>query len=443
MSASRSFAFRLVAAGATDIGRRRKHNEDAILLRPDLNLFLLADGAGGHNAGNVASALATTSIANFFEVPVGGAVVPERVEVDDFGLWVAARRLAIAVQKANRDIVEIAKTSKQRKGMGSTIVAASLSPTSGMLHLAHVGDSRCYRLREGRLEQLTKDHSLINDVLELRPDMSDEAIKKLPTNVVTRALGMEGTVRVSVRSHAVAPGDKYLLCSDGLSGAVPPSELTEILCMPNTPGDLVERLIAVANEAGGHDNIAAVVIACELGTGVSVPAHSMTTSSSTAASSALASAVTSASGAFTAPMLLDRGPSTEAAELRGATIPDGVWTPTGDRDGSLPEILLVGIEDADLEQSAGVRVLPAASASAGMLDAIDDFVGSMRLQSQKSADYMRDPEIHHGEAELDDDIEDVDTSELIDQIVCAGCGETIESPFCPYCGESWKDGSGS
>src|SRR5262249_16615430 len=135
MSASRAFPLRLTAAGATDIGRRRKHNEDAVLLRPDLNLYLLADGAGGHNAGNLASALAVTSIANSCEAAVESAGPHDKMEVDDFGLWVQARRLAVAVQKANRDIVEIAKTAKERKGMGSTIVAALFAPASAMLHL--------------------------------------------------------------------------------------------------------------------------------------------------------------------------------------------------------------------------------------------------------------------------------------------------------------------
>ena len=308
-----------------------------------------------------------------------------------------------------------------------------------MLHVAHVGDSRCYRLREGRLEQLTKDHSLINDVLELRPDMTDDAIKKLPTNVVTRALGMEATVRVSVRSHAVAPGDRYLLCSDGLSGAVPPSELGEILALPLTPAETVERLISVANEAGGHDNIAAVVIACELGTGASVPARSASSFSSASDLRAPDLSGTAATLAIDAgnPTIVDREPGAPA--LRGGTIPDGIWMPTGERDSSLPEILLVGIEEAEVDLAAHLHVVPAESAQPGMLDAIDDFVGSMRLQAQKTQDFMRDPVIEHAESETEVRFSDVDESELLGTLTCAACGATIESPFCPHCGEAWDD----
>ncbi len=219
---------KLTAAGATDIGKVRRHNEDAILLRPDLSLFILADGAGGHNAGNVASALATTAIANFFEATGHGAEEPD---LDAFGLSIAARRLAASLQKANDDILEIAKTSNKLRGMGTTAVAMSFFPKTGQVHIAHVGDSRCYRWREGMLEQMTHDHSLINDALEMRPDIDDKALAKLPHNVVTRALGMEPNVRVSVRSYRMLAGDKYLMCSDGLSDTIDEDTISDVLAV--------------------------------------------------------------------------------------------------------------------------------------------------------------------------------------------------------------------
>ena len=157
---------KVAAAGGTDIGKVRKHNEDAVLLRPDLSLFILADGAGGHNAGNVASALATTAIANFFEATGHGAEEPD---LDAFGLAIAARRLAASLQKANEDILDIAKTSNKLRGMGTTAVALSFFPKSGLVHVAHVGDSRCYRWRDGLLELMTHDHSLINDASRCDP----------------------------------------------------------------------------------------------------------------------------------------------------------------------------------------------------------------------------------------------------------------------------------
>ncbi|HEX7603813.1 MAG TPA: protein phosphatase 2C domain-containing protein, partial [Polyangiaceae bacterium] len=213
---TRSFLpLNITASGAADIGRARRHNEDAVLLRPDLDLYVLADGAGGHNAGNIASALATTAIANFFEGAGHGR--GEEPDLDAFGLAIVARRLAAALQRANEDILEIARSSNKLHGMGTTAVAVSCIRSTGMLHHAHVGDSRLYRWRDGMLEQLTQDHSLLNDALELRPNIGDAALEKLPRNVVTRALGMEAQVRVSVKSHRMLAGDKYLLCSDGLT----------------------------------------------------------------------------------------------------------------------------------------------------------------------------------------------------------------------------------
>lgn len=256
-------ALRLEAAAATDIGTGRKHNEDAVLLRPDLQLYLLADGAGGHNAGNVASALATTSVAHFFEER--GRALEGAPDFDAFGLAPEARALARAMLHANREILQISKTSERHQGMGTTLVAALFAAKSGLLHLGHVGDSRCYRLRNGHVEQLTHDHSLLNDVLEMRPDLDDALLAKLPRHVVTRALGMSDAVRPSVRSYDVLPGDRYLLCSDGLTSVLDIDEIGEALMLPMSPEEHARLFIALANERRTNDNIAAVVIACEPG----------------------------------------------------------------------------------------------------------------------------------------------------------------------------------
>src|SRR5258708_2972501 len=143
-----------IAAGATDIGQR-EHDEDHILIRPELGLFLLADGAGGHNAGNVASALATTTVANVFES--SATALAKRPEVDDLGLWTTARRLAAAIRRANTEVIEVAKRTAKYQGMGTTLVALAFSAEGDVVHIAHVGDSRCYRLRGGLLEALTVD----------------------------------------------------------------------------------------------------------------------------------------------------------------------------------------------------------------------------------------------------------------------------------------------
>lgn len=252
----------LEAAGATDVGRRRMHNEDTVLVREDLGLYLVADGAGGHNAGEVASALCARSMANYFGATIRSS--HQSPDYNRFGMPNGARRLSAAVLKANRDIVEISRTSNAHRGMGTTVVAAYFTHRTGMLHLAHVGDSRCYRLRGGHLEQLTKDHSLMTDVLEQRPELDDQVLARLPKNVVTRALGIDDQLRVSVRSYAAVEGDRYLLCSDGLSGPVPAPDLAKALKDGTNSVETAAHLIELANAAGGPDNIGAIVLHCEI-----------------------------------------------------------------------------------------------------------------------------------------------------------------------------------
>jgi len=316
---------KLTAAGGTDIGRVRRHNEDAILLRPDLALFILADGAGGHNAGNVASALATTAIANFFESTGHGAEEPD---LDQFGLPIAARRLAASLQKANEDILDIAKTSNKLRGMGTTAVALSFFPKTGQVHVAHVGDSRCYRWREGILEQLTHDHSLINDALEMRPDIDDAALAKLPANVVTRALGMEPNVRVSVRTYRMLAGDRYLMCSDGLSDAVEEDTLGDILAVDRSPDEIVRALIAKALECEARDNVACLVIACALDdSAVAVP------------------------------------------RLPVGSRRPGSMPPPGSIADDDPEIVILGEDDVDGQ----IQVVPSDAAADDVIEALEDF----------------------------------------------------------------------
>jgi protein phosphatase len=315
-------AVTLKAAGRTDAGRKRQHNEDSVLVREDLGLFVIADGAGGHNAGEVASALCVRSMENYF-----GATIRATHDLPEFnrlGMPNGARRLSSAVHKANRDVVEIAHTSAEHKGMGTTVVAACFSPRSGLMHVAHVGDSRCYRMRADDFELLTQDHSLLTDVLEQRPELDDDLLARLPKNIVTRALGLDKQLRVSIRSFSVVEGDRYLLCSDGLSGPVSGTDLAEILAKPEAPGAVAELLVARANTRGGPDNIAALVIDCQGGHKNGLPADSVPP------------------------------PPAEAPELAG-------------EPGSAPEVLILGIQD--------LNVTGAASASDDLLKAIEDLVG--------------------------------------------------------------------
>jgi serine/threonine protein phosphatase PrpC len=251
-------ALEVAAAGLTDVGRQRRHNEDHILVRPELGLYVVADGMGGHNAGNVASALVTTSIDNFFLATETDPLPP--VKPEDAGLSEGARRLAHAVRKANRDVWEISSTHQQHHGMGSTVVAAYMPPGRDEIHVAHVGDSRCYRLRDGELTQLTRDHSLINDALEIKPDLTEADLARLPKNIITRALGMKDVVKVDMRTEKTLPGDVYLLCSDGLSGMVSDPDIGDVLGISEQVSDACEVLVAMANDAGGTDNISALVM---------------------------------------------------------------------------------------------------------------------------------------------------------------------------------------
>jgi protein phosphatase len=149
--------------------------------------------------------------------------------------------------------------------MGSTVVACHLSRNRGMMHVGHVGDSRCYRYREGQLTQLTHDHSLVNDALALKPDLTPEELARLPKNIITRALGMREDVKVDIHSDEVRERDVFLLCSDGLSGMVDEGEIASVLALAvDKPDadlrDACEALVHLANEAGGTDNITALLV---------------------------------------------------------------------------------------------------------------------------------------------------------------------------------------
>lgn len=254
---------RLVAAGVTDVGRTREINEDRILVEPELDLFVVADGMGGHSAGDVASSLATKSIATFFQVLHQSPPASDGGAVNSQALPPEAQSLVTAIRKANQELYAISSTDARHKGMGSTVVALLFSREHGQVHVAHVGDSRCYRIRDGKIEQLTRDHSLVNEALALKPDLTKAQIARLPKNVITRALGMAPVVQVDIRTERLQPGDAFLLCSDGLSGLVPDEQMLEIVGMAEDTNEACELLIAFANEAGGTDNISALVVRVE------------------------------------------------------------------------------------------------------------------------------------------------------------------------------------
>ncbi|MDX2051110.1 MAG: Stp1/IreP family PP2C-type Ser/Thr phosphatase [Polyangiaceae bacterium] len=252
---------RAVAAGVTDVGLQRDHNEDSFAILSDEELFIVADGMGGHRAGDIASRLATEAIRDFFQVTATEDVTwPFHF---DARLTEEENRLMTGIRLANRQILEHSVRVRECQGMGTTVVGALFSAKKQKIFIGHVGDSRAYRIRGGQIEQLTRDHSLVNDYLLAMPDLSEEQRSELPKNVITRALGMQDQVTVDLQGQPALVGDLYVLCSDGLSGMV---EDEEILRTVLTYPDLqvaCEKLIALANEQGGEDNITAVVVRVE------------------------------------------------------------------------------------------------------------------------------------------------------------------------------------
>lgn len=254
----RTVSRRVIAAGLTDVGLQREHNEDSYTVLPEHDLFIVADGMGGHRAGDVASRLATDTIADFFRSTASEDVTwPYHF---DTTLSEEENRLLTGIRIANRQIFERSVRSREYQGMGTTMVSMLFSETREAVFIGHVGDSRCYRVREGEIRLMTRDHSLVNDYLLAMPELTEEQRNELPKNVITRALGMQDHVVVDLQTDHPKPGDVYLLCSDGLSGMIPDDDILAIVEAEQAPSDVCRRLIEKANENGGEDNITAVVM---------------------------------------------------------------------------------------------------------------------------------------------------------------------------------------
>ena len=251
-------AIPLQASGQSDVGVKRTQNEDSFSIVQDENLYIVADGMGGHASGEVASQLAVSVIRDFFK----------RTGEDPEATWpykmdrsrnYEANRLITGIKLANLQIFEKAQSDPRYKGMGTT-VAGMLFVREGA-YLAHVGDSRIYRIREGRIEQLTEDHSFLNDYLKMRPLSKEEIENFTHKNVITRALGMKDTVQVDINFEVPRPDDLYLLCSDGLSGMVPDEKILATHDRYSHDLNLVtQKLIEEANGNGGVDNITVIAI---------------------------------------------------------------------------------------------------------------------------------------------------------------------------------------
>jgi len=248
---------RVQAVGLTDTGKVREHNEDSIGLDGDIGLYVLADGMGGYNAGEVASGIAVKTITNL----VREAFVGQELDGNDktTGLHRPSIILRDAIARANKIIHQTSKTQTQCEGMGTTVVAALLH--DNRITIAHVGDSRLYRLRKDTFEQLTMDHSLLQELVDRGFYSAEEAQRATNKNYVTRALGVEATVDVEVHELPVEPGDWLVLCSDGLTDMVEPETVQAILA--GKRGELPEaaaEMVDLANRNGGRDNISVVLV---------------------------------------------------------------------------------------------------------------------------------------------------------------------------------------
>jgi serine/threonine protein phosphatase PrpC len=247
-------------SGDTNVGMKRDHNEDSFYLPESERLAIVADGMGGHASGEVASRMAVETIVGFFRETQDEQELTWPFKIDR-GNRHDVNRMVTAIKLANLKIHQEAQRNPACHGMGTTVVSTLFMQDA--LIVGHVGDSRLYRYREGMFDQLTEDHSLLNDYIKMK-HLSPEEIAAFPhKNVIVRALGMKASVQVDVISDAPRLGDVYLLCSDGLSGMVPDGEIAAMMASEYDLDRVCDRLISTANGNGGLDNITVVAVRLE------------------------------------------------------------------------------------------------------------------------------------------------------------------------------------
>jgi serine/threonine protein phosphatase PrpC len=238
----------LRTAAHTDVGLRRRGNEDRYALDPQLGLCLVADGMGGHSAGQVASLLAATAVLGALQESKGGDATP-------------AEKLRAAIEEANHAIYTASREKNEYMGMGTTVVALLVEAERGAI--AHVGDSRAYRVRAGRIRQLTDDHSIVGELLRRQEITADDAREHPHRHVLTRALGVRGHVQPDLAELTLAPGDVFVLCSDGLTNHVEDHEIAKLVSEAADLEAGCASLIDLANRRGGEDNITVVLARCD------------------------------------------------------------------------------------------------------------------------------------------------------------------------------------
>ena len=247
----------LQTACLTDPGRVRDHNEDCIEARPEIGLYVLADGMGGYNAGEVASGMATSLIADGLLEEWAPADVDRMAREEAMAL--SEKLIREQVARANTAIFTTSQNNPECAGMGTTLVVCHFY--DNFMTVAHIGDSRLYRLRGETMEQVTRDHSLLQEQLDSGLITPEEAKLSQNKNLVTRALGIDPGVDTELHVYETQPDDVYVLCSDGLSDMVEDEEIRlTVLTLKTNPSLTVQQLIQAANDNGGRDNISAMLI---------------------------------------------------------------------------------------------------------------------------------------------------------------------------------------
>ncbi len=247
----RSSATQFEFVALTDVGRVRSNNEDAVGINDASGIAILADGMGGYNAGEVASAMAV----DYVNEHMADLLQELGADVTPAELCVA---LDMCISGANRSILQAALTNPQQLGMGTTLVVGLFR--SDRLLLAHVGDSRCYRLRDGALQQITRDHSWLQEQLDAGLITQPQASQSDMGNLVTRALGVEPSVQIEINEFPVEAQDLYILCSDGLTDMIGDDDLAALAKAPAPLAEKAQRMIQLANAMGGRDNISVVLV---------------------------------------------------------------------------------------------------------------------------------------------------------------------------------------
>ena len=244
------------AYGLTDVGKKRQHNEDSMLVDNQLGLYIVADGMGGHAAGEVASARATEVVKQ--QVTASRSVLKElAANPSQSNRAAAAALVEVAVQRACADIYRMASQDSTKRGMGTTFVCLVTSGNKGII--GHVGDSRVYLIRNGQCHRLTEDHTLVAAQLKAGTITKEQASTSQYRNVITRAVGIQESVQVDTLIVELLPNDTFLLCSDGLHGYLQDEEVAPLVAAV-TAKDLPKKFVSLANERGGKDNITAVVV---------------------------------------------------------------------------------------------------------------------------------------------------------------------------------------